>query len=698
MSEANQDKDYSQLVRKCKKLERDLHALALMHEQTERLRDANESARELLNFYNRLLLENTPSITFMLDMDLKFVLGSTRALAFFGSRTMREMVDMPFGAIFSNIMPADWIEATKQRCLDTISVRLPMTYEEQVTLNSGERTAFQIVITPAEEDDGLCRGVVMVMTDIFELVRAREAALDASTAKSDFLANMSHEMRTPMNAIIGMTHIGKNSPDLERKVYCLNKIEVASTHLLGVINDILDMSKIEANKIELSPIVFNVEKMLQKVANVVNVRADEKHQVFTVYIDKNIPRYLIGDDQRLTQVIANLLSNAVKFTPEHGSIRLDARWLTEDTSVGSLEISVSDNGIGMSPEQQANLFTTFFQADSSIARRYGGTGLGLAISKRLVEMMGGRIRVDSTPGRGSTFTFRIRADRAEGEPRGLLKPGLKKKDMRMLVVDDSPEILEYVTDIIGRFGMICDKAGGAEEALRLIRDKGRYDLYFVDWQMPGMSGIDLSREIRRLYPGDSVVIMISSGEWSEIEGEAKAAGVDKFLPKPLFPSAISDCINACLGDDEARQAVVEQSAAEEAQPFAGHRVLLAEDVDINREIVMALLEPTGLDIDCAVNGAEAVRIFSSAPARYSMIFMDVQMPEMDGYEAARRIRALDVPQAAGIPIVAMTANVFHEDIEKCLAAGMNDHIGKPLNFEELFAKLRYYLPPLPPSS
>jgi signal transduction histidine kinase/DNA-binding response OmpR family regulator len=544
------------------------------------------------------------------------------------------------------------------------------------------------------------------------LIRAREEALSSTKAKSEFLANMSHEMRTPMNAITGMTMIAKSSPDIEQKNYCLKKIEDASTHLLGVINDILDMSKIEANKFELSSENFNFEKMLQKVVNVVNLKIDEKGQTLHVHIDQNIPRFLYGDDQRLTQVIANLLSNAVKFTPKQGTIRLDTTLENEQDGVCAIQVKVADTGIGIAEEQQGRLFNSFEQADSGTARKFGGTGLGLAISKRIVEMMEGRIWVESELGRGSSFIFTVKLKRGRDERGGLLDPGVNWKNLRTLVVDDDPDVCMYFKLIAKQFGFSCVSVLCGEDALSTIRETGPYDIYFVDWKMPGMSGIELSRKIKRQNANNAVVIMISAAEWHIIEKEARAAGVDKFLSKPLFPSDIADAINECIG---AAHSNAETAGSPEAPDnFAGRRVLLAEDVEINREIVITLLEPTGLEIDCAENGAQAVEMFKADPEAYDVIFMDVQMPEMDGYEATRQIRKFEAslnapgkelvnepPQLLNyprrIPIIAMTANVFKEDIQKSRDAGMNGHIGKPLNMEDVFAQLRKYLSanPLP---
>jgi len=562
----------------------------------------------------------------------------------------------------------------------------------------------------------------VIMRDIYntKLRDALHKATQASKAKGEFLSNMSHEMRTPMNAIIGMTTIGKNAKDIEHKDYALGKIEDASTHLLGVINDVLDMSKIEANKMELSPVEFYFEKMLQKVSTVINFRMDEKHQKYSVHVDKDIPRTMIADDQRLAQVITNLLSNAVKFTPEEGSITLDARFLGEEKGLCTIQVSVKDSGIGISREQQKRLFSSFQQAESSTTRKFGGTGLGLAISKSIVEMMGGKIWIESEVGKGAAFIFTVQVKRGTvKEKQRLLPEDVNWDNIRILAIDDDPEILAYFKDIAQGFGISCDTAVGAGEAISLMEQKSGYNLYFVDWKMPDMDGIQLAREIKSRTAENSVIAMISAADWDAIEAEAKKAGVDKFMSKPLFASTIAEIINECLGIDEDQD---KEKQMDINGVFAGHRVLLVEDMEINREVVMALLEPTQLNIDCAENGTEAVRMYKDAPDKYDLIFMDIQMPEMDGYEATRRIRVIEseldinANSVKGItdnkirssftegetrsdnrnlrkqiPIIAMTANVFREDIEKCLDAGMDDHVGKPIDFEEVMGKLRTYL-------
>jgi two-component system, sensor histidine kinase and response regulator len=535
-------------------------------------------------------------------------------------------------------------------------------------------------------------GATLAAILIYILIRldaARKKSDTESMRKSVFLANMSHEIRTPMNAIIGMTTIGKSAVEVERKDYCFTKIQDASNHLLGVINDILDMSKIEANKLELSLVDFNFEKMLQRAVNVVSFRIDEKQQKFTVHIDHGIPKTLIGDDQRIVQVITNLLGNANKFTPEQGSIRISARFMERENDLYTIQISVSDTGIGISAEQEAKLFQSFEQAESGTTRKYGGTGLGLAICKSIVEMMGGRIWIQSEIGKGSTFAFTVRLRRGTEKKQELLSSDINWKNVRMMAVDDDPDILTYFNEIMQRFGVSCDTAISGDEALALVTKNGDYHIYFVDWRMPGMDGIQLTYKLKARASGNSVVIMISAAEWTSVADDAKKAGVDKFLSKPLFPSSIADIINECLSIDRRN---MQEAQMDIAGVFSGRRILLAEDVEINREIVQALLEPSKLEIDCAENGREAVRMFSEAPEKYDMIFMDVQMPEMDGYEATRSIRALDTPKAKTIPIVAMTANVFREDVERCLEAGMNSHVGKPLDFNEVMIKLRTYLP------
>ena len=528
---------------------------------------------------------------------------------------------------------------------------------------------------------------------ILDTERQRIEADAASKSKSDFLANMSHEIRTPMNAIIGMTTIGMNAKNIEQKENSLVKINDASKHLLGIINDILDMSKIEAGKFELSEVTFNFEKMFQSIANVISFRLEEMKHHFAIYIDRNIPDIIIGDEQRLSQVITNLAGNAVKFTPKEGSIKINTYFIGEEKGVCTIKISITDSGIGISEEQQKRLFQPFHQAESHTARKFGGTGLGLTISKNIVEMMGGEIWLESEIGKGSTFSFTVKLKRSEKKN---LKFGSRETDLkniRVLAVDDDPAITADFKGIIEGLGLSCDTAICAEDALQLIEKNGAYNLYFVDWRMPGMSGIELTRELKKNISTqeNSLIIMLSFFEFSMVAEEAKEVGVDMFLQKPLFPSTIAEIISKYLGVTEHQTDEINENIS---GIFEKRRVLLAEDVDINREIVLTLLEPTLINIDCALNGKQALQMFSESPDKYDMIFMDIQMPEMDGYEATRRIRGIDIPQAKNIPIIAMTANVFREDIEKCFEVGMNGHVGKPIDINEIIKKIIKYTAPV----
>ena len=520
------------------------------------------------------------------------------------------------------------------------------------------------------------------------LENARNDAEQASISKTRFLANMSHEIRTPMNAIIGMATIGNESADISRKDYCFEKIEKASQHLLGVINDILDISKIEANKFELSSVSFDFEKTIQKAVNVVKFRVDERRQHFRVNIDKDMPYTFIGDDQRFTQVVTNILSNAIKFTPEEGSITLEAHLISEENGMCKLRISVTDTGIGISDEQKLRIFDVFEQADSDTTRKFGGTGLGLPLSKSIIEMMDGALWVESELGSGSTFIFTVMLKKEESSRACLLDDDVSRSNMRIFAVDNEPEIREFFVDTAESLGIFCEVAASGEEAVGMLERDDRYNIFFIDWKLPGIDGFALARRIRAADEKTPIVILSSSIDWNTLEAGAHTDGASKFLQKPLFRSDIVDTINECVRSVNAEN---RGGLNEPSDDFAMHTILLAEDVEINREIVLALLEPTDITVECAENGLQAVSMFEAAPDKYDMIFMDIQMPGMDGYEATRQIRALGTSKANTIPIIAMTANVFHEDIEKCLEVGMNGHIGKPISFEDVLNQLRSYL-------
>jgi len=645
------------------------------------------------------MFESNPHINILFDSSFKVVDCNPAAFHFMGFKTKEELLSGLIERITKSIP-----ERQSGRESIPLPVRLMTAVKEgAVQFETELHMGGTIRILDVEfqkipyGDSFAIVGYLTDITDIREhetellrrdqqLSEAVEEAKEASRAKSSFLANMSHEIRTPMNAIIGMTNIGKSSPEIERKNYAFDKIDSASSHLLGVINDILDMSKIESGKFELSPSEFRFENMLQRVITINNFRVEERKQILTVHIDPAIPKIIYGDDQRLAQIITNLLSNAVKFTPENGHIDIDSRLLSEEDGVCVLEMRVTDSGIGISPEQQNKLFQSFQQAEASTSRKYGGTGLGLVITKNIVEMMGGKIWIESELGKGATFAFTVNVKRVGDKDHNVTD----WKGLRFLAVDDDPLSLEYFREIMEGFGARCDTVSNAREALAAIEENGEYDFYFIDYRMPEVNGAELTRAIKERAPDAEKVrvIMMSAVDWRSIENDAKTSGVDAFIPKPLFPSTIVDTMNGILGVNRDEIMAAQENVSD---IFEGFHVLLAEDVEINREIVTALLEPTLLAIDYAEDGRQAVEMFSAAPEKYDLIFMDVQMPNMDGYNATRAIRAFDAPQAKTIPIIAMTANVFREDVEKAKSAGMDDHIGKPLDLDEVINKLRMYL-------
>lgn len=536
------------------------------------------------------------------------------------------------------------------------------------------------------------RDITVFLEHEKKLEQARKAAEAANAAKSEFLSRMSHEIRTPMNAVIGMINIGLSANDIERKNYCLTRADSAAKHLVSLINDILDMSKIEAEKFELSFSSFDFEKLIENIANITNVRAEEKKIEFVVNIAADVPSFIYCDEIRLSQVITNLLTNAIKFTPEKGTVKLSIVKTEEENDEIILRFEVLDTGIGISKQQQKQLFTSFNQADASISQKYGGTGLGLAISKRLVEFMGGKIWIESDLGKGAKFIFTIKTKKTEGHRAAKLYDKINMKNLRILAVDDSKDTRDYIRYTMAALKLRCDIAQDGLEALKMVQDAGNdpYNIFFVDWQMPIMDGIELTKKIKEISGDGSVVIMISAGDWNAIKNEATAAGVNSFIPKPLFCSTIINTINGCIGE-ELLETIDTQKDTVSKYDFSDKTILIAEDIEINREIMSAILEESGVNIDFANDGVEAVKMFNSNPKKYNLILMDINMPMMDGYEATRKIREIDNIQAKTVPIIAMTANVFKEDIDKCISSGMNDHTGKPINADELFDMLNRYL-------
>ena len=542
--------------------------------------------------YMNMVFENSPDIIMLLDKNIKLIYCARIFLEKAGIDSFEEIQKKSYRDVFKRFMQAEHLDEIIMYFRTSREEENPITFEKILDFGSGYPRHYEIHFTPMYNDNSVFQGAFILFHDMTEIMEAKERTEQASRAKSTFLSNMSHEIRTPLNAIIGMTNIAKASGDIKRKDYCLEKVESASVHLLGIINDILDMSKIEEDKFELSCTEFDFSAMIERVISIFEFRLGEKKQKFVINHDPSVPARIITDEQRLAQVITNLLGNAIKFTPENGKITLSIRRIepqsvpkNEDFCI--LEITVTDTGIGIPKEQQGKLFASFVQVDSSVARKFGGTGLGLAISKKIVELMNGEIRIESEESKGSSFIVTIRVK-------------------------------------------------------------------VPAW--PAMAG----------------TIAVPAAETSLAAEADGAAAAD-----------VSD-----------------------APPdYSGKKILLAEDVEINREIVLTILEPMGLKVIEAEDGQKAFDLFHADPEGFDLIFMDIHMPGMDGYESARLIRAFEEEQEKQdpsslqesrnprkrVPIVAMTANVFKEDVERCLAAGMNSHIGKPLDFDAVMATLKTYL-------
>jgi len=678
-------KEYSSLLRKHARLNKSHENMTHLYKQAAALRDFNEKEKETQMRYNEMLLENSPDHIFVMDTSKSILLCTLSIRQITGRDVVGEdflqVIKGSFGVGFEKKIRAaiDEVQSSGEiRTIDAIT-------DNDICRSSNEQANyFSFRINPIV-NEGEMTGFIIVVHDYTDMHNANVKAEAATQAKSSFLANMSHEIRTPLNAIIGMSNIGRSARSIDRMHYCFGKIDEASSHLLGVINDILDVSKIEAGKFELSHTEYDFEKVLHKAFNVIAFRVDEKNQKLTVSIDKKIPKFQYGDDQRLMQVVTNLLSNAVKFTPDGGDISINTKLIGMDKTFCTVQVSICDSGIGISRDQQERLFSSFSQAESSTVRKFGGTGLGLSICKSIVEMLGGEIWVESEIGLGATFSFTFKSEIAEKKG----EVTLDWSKLRILVVDDDHAILEFFKEVTELYGACCDTADCGEDALDTVGKNGMYDMYFVDYRMPGIDGLEMIKTLDIGKEHRTYVALITGAERGEFEKRSEEVGVDMVLQKPIFPSDIVDAINTFIGIDHLE---IEEANAGSANLFEGYRVLLAEDVEINREIVTALLSPTGLLIDCAENGTEAVRMFLNAPDRYDLIFMDVQMPGLDGYEATRHIRSLGIKKAADIPIIAMTANVFKEDIKRCIGAGMDGHIGKPLVFDEIIEVLHKFLP------
>ncbi len=548
-----------------------------------------------------------------------------------------------------------------------------------------------------EREDGIVHAVGVGFTDIDAEMResmdknqalssALTAAEEASKAKTVFLSNMSHEIRTPMNAIIGLDNIALNDATISDKTRdYLEKIGKSADHLLTLINDILDMSRIESGRMTLKNEEFSLPQLIEQINTIFGAQCRERSIAYECQVDESMDDCYIGDGIKLRQVLINILGNAVKFTPEGGSVRFESSRVAQYEGKSTLQFVIADTGIGMSEEFLPHIFDTFTQEDSSSTNKYGSSGLGLAITKSIVEMMNGNIDVVSTKGEGTTFTVTVTLMNVEQGASTGAADEIVPHEMSVLVVDDDPIACEHARLVLERAGIAAEVVQSGAEAVERVKlhhaRRDPYNLILVDWKMPNMDGVETTRQIRAITGDRSAIIILTAYRWDDVLGEALEAGVDSFISKPLFAAAVLEEFKSALR----KRGGIEVGAKAN---LTGRRVLLAEDVDINAEIMQMVLDMREIGCERAENGKIAVEMFASNPAGYyDAILMDIRMPEMDGLEATSRIRAMDREDAKAIPIVALTANAFDEDVQRSLQAGLNAHLTKPVQPDALFDTL-----------
>ena len=631
-------------------------------------------------------------------MELTLLSANRRFMEYFGGKNNRAADSLYNRNVQENM---EMIERQKSR----IRAGEPLHFTMHVKSRDGQALWLQVNATCVDWQEG-CPVYLVIFIDITDVTELREmqrkliaqtealkdalsVAEQANRAKSDFLSRMSHEIRTPMNAIIGMTTIAAAYiEDRKRVEDCLEKIGYSSKHLMTLINDVLDMSKIDAGKMQISHETFSLERTLESITSMVYPQAADKGLIFTVPPVDLSDTVLTGDELRLNQILINLLSNAVKFTPEGGTIRLEIRQLWRRPGRVRLRFTVSDTGVGMSEAFLGHIFDPFEQEHGR--RAGGGTGLGMPITRNLVTLMGGTISVKSRPDQGSTFTVELDFDLPD---RGNAAPEQKLhaiQSLKVLVADDDRDSCIHASLLLQNLGIDSDWVQTGRECVEKVRAAQRsgtdYDVCLVDWRMPDMDGIEATRRMREAVGPDTLIIIITAYDWGAIEQSARAAGANAFLSKPIFASTLYNALLAVTGIEKAVLCPNPGGSLRRPQ-LAGRHVLLVEDNEINREIAMELLKMVEITVDYAGDGQEAVDKFLAFGDNYDLILMDVQMPVMDGYRATQAIRRSGHPRAGSIPIIAMTADAFHEDVVRAAEAGMDGHLAKPIDPERLYQTL-----------